>query len=200
MIRIYAEHGPGRIGHYSDVRVRVYHRTEDGYKLAGNGEEIKEDLPIREFLERIFRVNGQNSQHDVERALYEIHKTLSAVHMSAIEHIARTYDGVYSKLIRTGKLVLPEHTMATHDYDKYRGFVDPFDNGQQRYQQEYQRAMMMQNIAARPGQFPAVIQPDPAVEEAKRKEFLRANEEEKTRKESEDIYYLLTDDQKDTTM
>lgn len=196
MIRLYTNHGHQHMIGRTEVRVRIHHRPEEGYPLAGNGEEIKEDLPLRELLERMYRAYQEDSHKKVEEVMYEVAKVLNAVDTNAIKHIERTYDVAYAKLFRTGKLVLPEHTMSNSNYNhQLRGFVDPYQD-KSNYQKDFERQMLMQQTSARyPSQFAAMVQSDPAVEKAKKEEFLRANEEEEKRKESEDIYYLLTDDQ-----
>lgn len=193
MIHFYSQHGgTGVFPYHTEIRVRIRHRVEDGYKLASNGEEIKEDLSLGEFLDRVFwGMDYESRNKKVEEAAYELASKFSRLHMSAIESLADVYDRAYSKLFRLGKLVLPQHTTQMSFEDRYRGFGDPVD-----YQRrsDYQRAMMQTSAYFTPtsSKIGSVVQEDPAVKKIKEEGLKRASEEKRKKKEDEDVYYLLT--------
>ena len=163
------------IGPSAEIRVRVVHRLEDGYILAKNGETIREDMSLKDLLVRIFR-----SRDELDRELYECSKALAVNHTSAVEHFATRYDQMYARLFKSGKAVLPEHTMSSN----YR---DP-EQELHRHRMEYQRAMQQ----AHPGQFGSLASVDRAIQELTESKRKEKQAEESKQREEEDIYYLLT--------
>jgi hypothetical protein len=161
------------IGPADEVRVRVIHRLEDGYILAKNGEVIREDMPLKELLSRIFR----DDRRQFEEELYECTKALARGNTTVVQYFSTRYDQMYARLFKSGKAVLQEHTMSS--------FNDPADIRRR----EMERAIMMQNRYLT----------DPAVEQSKRLSQQREQEQkaeqikkDKIEREEADIYYLLT--------
>jgi hypothetical protein len=101
-----------------DITVGIMHYPHDGYKLGYDGQVIKEELGLREFVKRLAvdrdGHRGYNPpphekiDHDVRRIL----SILSTRNDVEIQHIADTLDKHYSNMIMRGKLVLAEHTVS----------------------------------------------------------------------------------------
>ena len=170
------------IGPSAEIRVRVVHRLEDGYILAKNGETIREDMSLKDLLVRIFR-----SRDELDRELYECSKALAVNHTSAVEHFATRYDQMYARLFKSGKAVLPEHTMSS-------SFESEFERQYRERQREIDRAAMMQRQAMlHPGQFGgSLASADRAIQELTESNRKEREAEEAKQREEEEIYYLLT--------
>jgi hypothetical protein len=101
-----------------DITVGIVHHPNDGYKLGYDGQVIKEEMGIREFVKRLAidrdGHRGYNPpphekiDHDVRRIL----SILSTRNDLEIRNMAETLDRHYSRMIMTGKLVLAEHTVS----------------------------------------------------------------------------------------
>lgn len=121
MIQLFIENGhavDGLMMHRADgraVQVRIVHRLEDGYRLSYDGETIKEQLPLPDFIQRLAEIQYKNTAMNrpisdyVDRSVREV---LSALHQggSRLSAIAENLDKMYADYIKSGKAVLMEHT------------------------------------------------------------------------------------------
>ena len=97
------------------VTVRIVHRPEDGYRLSHDGEVIKEQLNLQEFVQRLVDIEHKNKAltypiHEyVDRHIREI---LSALDQGGqkLNAILNHLDEKYAHYIGIGKAVLIEHT------------------------------------------------------------------------------------------
>ena len=125
-----------------DIRVQITHVLSEGYLPSADGQTIKEEMPLREFLERIFETG-----RDLENELYRVSKCLAGGHYynnDEISRISHKYDAMYSEKIRKGKLILAQHKMSQNMMMRGIGGltgVDPYD-GQQRAQLMAQKSAM----------------------------------------------------------
>jgi hypothetical protein len=184
--------GHGGIGSYHDVQVRVYHKLNQGYPPGIRGDEIQEQMPLREFLGRLFKEG-----REVENELYRVSKCFAGGHGyndNELERICDIYDAMYSKLFRQGKMVLPQHR-------HYIGGIDPYQERQQLManqsddQRRRERAMMMQqqvSFQPSPGQFHGIMQEDPSIKQMHKVALEKDKITQAKKKRDDDIYYLLT--------
>ena len=180
--------------HY-DVRVQIRHELKEGYIPSADGGMIREEMPLREFIELIFK-----DSHHVEQEMYRVSKCMAGGYQynnNELDRICDTYDRMYSDLIRRGKLVLAQHKMR-HDMI---GGIDPYQDGrqsmtgmQQMDRDHYRRQAMMQQMSARPnpGQFLGVMQEDPSIKQMHKKALLQDQIKQEKKKRDDDLYYLLT--------
>jgi len=181
---------------YHDVRVHIRHELREGYLPSADGDMIREELPLREFLGRIFEEG-----REVENELYRISKCMAGGYQyndNEIDRIAEIYDAMYSKLIRRGKLVLAQHKIR---HQMISG-IDPYQDDKLRRQamsqqtdsDHYRRQAMMAQMAARPnpGQFLGVMQEDPSIKQMHKKALEQDQIKQEKKKRDDDLYYLLT--------
>ena len=183
---------------YHDVRVHIRHELSEGYPPSFDGSMIREELPLREFLRRIF-----TEGREVETELYRISKYMAGGYQynnNEIDRISETYNAMYAEKFRRGKMVLPQHKQR-HDMI---GGRDPYQNDQLRRQamtgmqqmdnDHYKRQAMMQQMAARPnpGQFLGVMQEDPSIKQMHKEALEKDKIKQEKKKRDDDIYYLLT--------
>ena len=102
-------------------RVRIVHKPEEGYPRSYDGEVIKEELPIEDFLRRIFK-----NEKEFENELYRVSKAMHSMHSSEIDHICHMYNQIYMKLLRDGKMRLPQHSITAALGGRYIGGIDPY--------------------------------------------------------------------------
>ena len=101
-----------------DLTVGIVHHPSEGYKLGFDGQTIKEELDIREFVKRLSTdrhgTRGYNPvpHEKMEHDIREILIILSRRNQTEIMHLAETLDRTYSDLIRRGRLVLADHTVS----------------------------------------------------------------------------------------
>lgn len=101
----------------SAIMVCVEHHTRDGYRLSYSKEVIKEQLPLKGFIERLVPVEEFNQgssyiENKVQKDMYIVHEALHSRNSGKIRDVGEWLDGRYAKLIREGKVKLMEH-----DYD-----------------------------------------------------------------------------------
>jgi len=98
-----------------NVQVGILHRTEDGYKLSADGQTIKEQLPLRDF---VMRTMGRQpyTDRDLDSRMYDIIRSTDLTSPefsdSRATRLAEMYDHRYSRMIRDGEIVLAEHKMG----------------------------------------------------------------------------------------
>ena len=179
--------------HY-DVRVQIRHELKEGYIPSADGGMIREEMPLREFIERIFK-----DSHHVEQEMYRVSKCMAGGYQynnNELDRICDTYDRMYSDLIRRGKLVLAQHKMR-HDMI---GGIDPYQERQQLManqsddQRRRERAMMMQQQVSfqAPQGFAGIMQEDPSIKQMHKKALLQDQIKQEKKKRDDDLYYLLT--------
>ena len=178
---------------YHDVKVQIRHELKEGYLPSFDGGMIREEMPLREFLGRIFK-DGR----EVENELYRVSKCMSAgygYNNNELERICDIYDRMYSELIRKGKLVLAQHK---HSHNMLGG-IDPYNHDRLRQQamsgyDSYQRQKMMEGMAARPnpGQFLGLTQEDPSIKQMHKEALKKDQIKQEKKKRDDDLYYLLT--------
>ena len=182
---------------YHDVKVQIRHELKEGYLPSFDGGMIREEMPLREFLGRIFK-DGR----EVENELYRVSKCMSAgygYNNNELERICDTYDRMYSELIRKGKLVLAQHK---HSHNMLGG-IDPYQEQrrreamtgmQQMDSEHYRRQAMMAQMAARPnpGQFLGVMQEDPSIREMHKEALEKDKIKQEKKKRDDDLYYLTS--------
>ena len=186
--------------HY-DIQVHVIHVLSEGYPPSADGDVIKEQLPLREFLTRIFK-----DQHNLEQEMYRVSKCLAGGYQynnNEAERICDTYNAMYAKLFQQGKLALPQHKMSQRMLGSIGG-RDPYQDEKLRRQamtgmqqmdsDHYKRQAMMQQMAARPnpGQFLGVMQEDPSIKQMHKEALEKDQIKQKKKKRDDDLYYLLT--------
>ena len=182
---------------YHDVKVQIRHELKEGYIPSADGDMIREEMPLREFLGRIFKEG-----REVENELYRVNKCMAGGYQynnNELDRICDTYDRMYSDLIRKGKLVLAQHKMSHNMI----GGIDPYQEQrrreamtgmQQMDNDHYRRQAMMQQMSARPnpGQFLGVMQEDPSIKQMHKKALLQDQIKQEKKKRDDDLYYLLT--------
>jgi hypothetical protein len=173
------------------IQVRILHDRREGYPSSADGQEIKEQLQLEDFLRRIFEPRQvDNEMRRVERALHTHDRR-------QVEMICDKYNDMYLHLIRSGKAVLAQHRMSG-----IGAFgVDPFNDHNHRQRQmgereqyEYERAMMMRNATPNYGLLDRPKEPKKeksgntlTLNEKKAKE-----EAEVKKKRDDDLFYLTT--------
>lgn len=184
-----------------DVQVHVHHERREGYPPSRDGQDIQERLSLREFITRIFK-----DDHSVERELYRTHKCLSGTihgHSKELEVLSDSYNTMYIELFRSGKTVLPQHTMS---HQMVTG-IDPYQNRKDMDASDLYRRQMLQSQAyftptgtSFAGQFGGVASglandnrlKDMAEEATKKEIFEAAVKLTEKEKRDADIYYLLS--------
>jgi hypothetical protein len=99
-----------------NVQVGILHGPNEGYKLSFDGEIIREQLPLNEFIVRLIEgetidKNGPEIHRDIQTVI----NALNRGKKEEIEAVARWLDHRYSNLIRNGKIILMQHTYR-HSY------------------------------------------------------------------------------------
>ena len=181
----------GSMSSYIDTRVQITHDLREGYSPAFDGGTIREEMPLREFLGRIFREG-----REVENELYRVSKCLSGGYQynnNELERVCDSYNVMYSRLIRQGKIVLAQHKMSHNMI----GGIDPYQDRQQlmaNQSDDYRRQAMMAQMAARPnpGQFLGVMQEDPSIREMHKEALEKDKIKQEKKKRDDDLYYLTT--------
>jgi hypothetical protein len=178
---------------YHDVRVHIRHELKEGYIPSANGDMIREEIPLREFLGRIFKEG-----REVENELYRISKCMAGgygYNDNELDRVTNTYDVMYSNLIRRGKIVLAQHKIRT---DSMIGGRDPYDLERRQLManqsDDYRRQAMMQQMSTPPLHY----QPhgllglggNTQIEQAIKDEAERSEKEKKKR--TDDLFFLTT--------
>ncbi len=147
--------------------------------------EIREEMPLREFLSRIFQEG-----REVENELYRISKCLSGGYQynnNELERVCNTYDVMYAELIRKGKLVLAQHKMR----QQMIGGIDPYNRQQaqmaQRSALDYHQQHMLREAAYFPSPSNHVVNIGPTATE-----LLAEKKKEIAKKRFDDLFYLTT--------
>jgi len=173
------------MGHDS-IRVRIRHKMEEGYPLSADGHEINEELPLPEFLRRIF----PDKKH-FEIEMYRISKAMSYGRHSAkneeLDQCADVYNKMYIKLFRDRKTVLAQHTM--------RGIgqfgVDPYMQRQadmaQRSASDYHREQMLREVAYPHSPSRGLLDTGPS-----KRELIEIEEKKLKKKRDDDLFFLTT--------
>lgn len=173
-----------------DVRVRITHDIKEGYLPSADGGEIREELSLREFLERIFKEG-----HEVESELYRLSKCLSGGYQynnNEIERVTHKYNVMYAELFRRGKMVLAQHKMSHNMI----GGIDPYQQQQQRQQMsnmaqrsalDYHQQHMLREAAC-------FVPPSRGILDVSltQTEMLRKKEAEIEKKRTDDLFFLTT--------
>ena len=103
-----------------EIMVGIRHDPRNGYRLAHGGDVIKEQLGLREFIERLVRVENFNTaSHNsletvVERDMYRIIEAITSRNSATIEHVAEWLDQRYASLILDKKLTLMQHNHSVN--------------------------------------------------------------------------------------
>lgn len=175
---------------YHDVRVQIIHDIKEGYLPSADGGEIREEMPLREFLGRIFK-----EEREVESELYRASKCLSGGYQyndNEIERVAHRYNVMYSELFRKGKMVLAQHKMRQNMI----GGIDPYQQQQQRQQMsnmaqrsalDYHQQHMLREAAY-------FLPPSRGILDVSltQTEMLRKKEAEIEKKRTDDLFFLTT--------
>ena len=165
--------------HHSEIRVRVIHQQSEGYPLAADGQEIKEEMQLEEFLRRIFS-KGEAVKIEIGRVSRALH---SGNHRE-IESISEKYNQMYINLFTRQRAQLAQHSMRGIGMSGQ--FTDPFDHRQAQYMSDYNRQRAMMEMSARSGP-PTYGLLDPGPSAA---EMLRRKEAEEEKKRTDDLFYL----------
>jgi len=177
------------------IRVQIHHRMEEGYPLSADGHEIKEQLPLQEFLRRIFP-----DEKYVEIEIYRVSKAMSSMYGSResreLEQCCEVYNKMYIKLFRDRKTVLAQHTLSGINGvpPQYFGGIDPYQQRQRAmaHQSDYERErqMLMQQMGTRPHQ--GFVMEDPSIKEMHKKALKDDSAKREKKKRDDDLYYLTT--------
>jgi len=175
----------GSMSSYIDTRVQITHDLREGYSPAFDGGTIREEMPLREFLGRIFREG-----REVENELYRVSKCLSGGYQynnNELERVCDSYNVMYSRLIRQGKIVLAQHKMSRNMI----GGIDPY-NGQQaamaqKSAMDYHQEHMLRQTAYLAPPSRGILDNGPT-----QKELLEQKEKEIAKKRHDDLFYLTT--------
>lgn len=168
---------------HDQVQVRIDHKYEEGYPLSADGQEIKEQLPLKEFLRRIF----PDEKH-VEIEVYRISRSMGGPDTRELDKACEIYNRMYIKLFRDRKTVLAQHTM--------RGIghfgVDPYQDHQRQramaQQHDYEREQLLRGMSARyPTPNFGMLDGGPSPTE-----MLKRKEAEEKKKRDDDLFYLTT--------
>jgi hypothetical protein len=175
---------------YHDVRVHIRHELKEGYLPSANGDMIREEIPLREFLERIFKEG-----REVENELYRVSKCMAGgygYNDNELDRVTNTYDVMYSNLIRRGKLILPQHKIRQN----MLGGIDPYNDRQHlmaNQSDDYRRQAMMQQMVARPPHhYGGILQEDPSIKQMHKEALEKDQIKQEKKKRDDDLYYLLT--------
>lgn len=108
MIYIESGYNDGYMAHHARdiILVRIIHRPQDGYLLSHDNQVIREQLPLKDFIQRLRKAEGaqlkslEEEMCDIERGLRERKERM----------ISEWLDHRYSKVIKEKQAVLMEHT------------------------------------------------------------------------------------------
>ena len=181
--------GGGPISSHHDIRVQVVHYHREGYMPSADGGEIREEMPLREFLERIFR----DDPRSVENELYRVSKCTAGGHYynnDEISRIMHKYDAMYSELIRKGKLVLAQHKISQQMMG-IGGSIDPYNGRQaamaQKSAMDYHQEHMLREIAYPHSPSRGIFDTGPS-----KRELIEIEEKKLKKKRDDDLFFLTT--------
>lgn len=171
------------------ITVRIHHKMSEGYPLSADGHEIKEEMPLQEFLRRIF-----TDEKHVEIELYRVSK---AVHYGYGSHsneeldkCCEVYNSMYIKMFRDRKTVLAQHTMRGIGSHGMFG-VDPYNDQRaqmaQRSASDYHRAAMMRETALFAPPSRGILDTGPS-----KREMIEIEEKKLKKKRDDDLFFLTT--------
>ena len=175
--------------HHSEIRVRVIHQQSEGYPLAADGQEIKEEMQLEEFLRRIFSKG--------EAVKIEIGRVVRALHGGGhheIESISEKYNQMYIDLFTRQRAQLAQHSMR--GIGMMGQFTDPFDHRQSQhmsnYEQDYRRQQAMMEMSAR-AHVPSHGLLNSGPSQAEKSLALKKSKlAEEKKKRDDDLFYLTT--------
>ena len=180
-------HQGNTYGHsHNEIRVRVIHQQSEGYPLSVDGQEIKEEMQLEEFLRRIFA-----KREAVEIEIRRVSRALHTGDHREIESISEKYNQMYINLFTSRKAQLAQHSIGGMNMSGQ--FTDPFDHRQARqmsnYENDYRRQQAMLQTAAMmpPSYGRGILDPGPSASE-----MLRRKEAEEEKKRTDDLFYLTT--------
>lgn len=195
----------GRMTSHHDIKVQVTHYHREGYLPSADGGEIREEMPLREFLERIFR----DDPRSIENELYRISKCVAGgfqYNKDELSRVLHKYDQMYSELIRRGKLVLAQHKI-TQRMTGGLGGIDPYQNGQfdqrvlmaqrkddmaEKSAMDYYRQDMLREAAYYPTG--GITKTGPTDRETANAQatLIKREEEKEKKKRDDDLFFLTT--------
>ena len=165
------------------VRIHINHDRREGYSPSIDGREIKEELSLREFLSRIFE------DRHVENEIYRVSRAVSSHDHRELEMICDKYNEMYIHVLRSGKVVLPQHKMSgIGGLAGGLGQLSGYDR-MERQQAERQQLMRQQAMSQDMGFRAPAFGVDP-IHDGKKAAERKKREEKKKR--DDDFYYLLT--------
>ena len=155
------------------AKVLIHHRIQDGYIPSKDGTEIKESLPLNEFVDRLVKHSDKFRGVSIDKGLEIVIEGISHENIDnplfTKNGTARAFitmlDHEYANIFKSGKCVLPEHSMSFNRHLQSLGY-DTY-------------ARPWTSTCDTDPRFP--VTPDQAYKPSKKEE-----------KEDEEIYYLLT--------
>lgn len=170
----------GRMTSHHDIKVQVTHYHREGYLPSADGGEIREEMPLREFLERIFR----DDPRSIENELYRISKCVAGgfqYNKDELSRVLHKYDQMYSELIRRGKLVLARHKITQRK-----------DDMAEKYAMDYHREAMLREAAYYPTG--GITKTGPTDRETANAQatLIKREEEKEKKKRDDDLFFLTT--------
>ena len=168
------------------TRVHIIHDRREGYPVSVDNQDIKEELPLKEFLRRIFK------ERNVENEVYRVAKAVASHNHREIEMICDKYNDMYLHLLRSGKAVLPQHKISGIGGISGGLFgVDPFDDRQRAMsrQQDYdrERHALMAQASFTPSWQGGILDGGPS-----QTEMIKQKEKEIEKKRFDDLFFLTT--------
>jgi hypothetical protein len=107
------------LGQYptDECQIGIHHRVEDGYPLGADGKEIRENLSLRVFIQRITRNDHRTTEYEINR----IDSLLRKNQRMKLDNLSKKYDHQYSTLIRQKRIVLAQHKIADERFYGVKG-------------------------------------------------------------------------------
>jgi hypothetical protein len=102
-----------------EIMIHIVHDPKDGYLLSYHKQIIKEQLNLKEFIERLVRIENfqkgfSEIQSKVERDMCVIVEALTSRSSERVKAVADWLDHRYANLIRNKKLVLMQHIYSVN--------------------------------------------------------------------------------------
>ncbi len=162
-----------------EIRVRIIHRQDEGYPLSANGQEIKEELPLVEFLMRIFK-----DERHVDHEIYRVRKTMSMHDNRESSHLAEKYNQMYVRLFTSQQAVLAQHQMKSRHMSNFE---------RDRYQEQWYQRSAMQQTQSTPIYGGLAGLPSGAVLQGpSQSEMLEREKNKAEKKRTDDLFFLTT--------
>jgi hypothetical protein len=102
-----------------EIQIGIVHNPKDGYLLSYDKEIIKEQLQLKEFIERIVRIEDfqlgfSYIENKVQKDMYIVHEVLQSRDHQKIRGVGEWLDERYARIIREGKLKLMQHDYSVN--------------------------------------------------------------------------------------